>query len=413
MTPAITPWLLKLALSRLGAGTLIIIEPDGTRLRYGSGEPEAEMRLLSDRAWSAFLRGSLGLSDAYADGLWDSPDLVALVRLAARAMPVLDRLRLAAAPVLRPVELARAARRPNGRTQRRRDVAAHYDLGNELFSRMLDETMTYSCALFAEPGMSLEDAQRAKLDRVCQVLELGPQDRVLEIGTGWGSFALHAAITRGCHITTTTISREQHRHVARLVEAAGLSHLVTVLDRDFRDLEGQYDKLVSIEMIEAVGWRGFGDFLERCSDLLEPDGAMLLQAITMDDRAYAVEKATRSFIKEYIFPGGALPSLAVLTQALARRTDLRMLDLEDLTEHYVETLRCWRERFAGNVEGLTELGYDERFRRIWDLYLAYCEGGFAERRIGDVQVLLGKPGFRRAGRDADQASVGSLWRACA
>lgn len=418
MRPELTSRMLKLALSRLGAGTLTIVEPDGTRLTYGRGAPHAEMWLRSDDAWSAFLKGSLGLSDAYADGLWDTPDLVALVRLAARAMPVLDRVRLWASPVTAPVQLARATVRPAGRDQRRRDVAAHYDLGNELFSRMLDETMTYSCALFSEPGMSLEEAQFAKLDRVCDVLDLAPGDRVLEIGTGWGSFAIHAATTRGCQVTTTTISREQHRHVRERVEDAGLSGLITVLDRDFRDLGGRYDKLVSIEMIEAVGWRGFGGFLGHCSQLLEPDGAMLLQAITIDDRAYAVEKATRSFIKEYIFPGGALPSLSVLTQALARRTDLQVLDLEDLTEHYVETLRRWREKFVRNTGALAELGYDERFRRIWSLYLAYCEAGFAERRIGDVQILLGKPAFRRARRDDDRhddldEGQASALRACA
>ncbi len=382
------------ALSRLSVGSLTIIEPHGARLHFGRGAPHGTMHIHSDRAWPAFVRGSLGLADAYADGLWDSPDLVALVRLAARVMPSLDRARLLGAPLLRPIELARALRRPGGRTQRRRDVVAHYDLGNELFSRMLDTSMTYSCAIFADPEMSLEDAQLMKLERVCDKLDLGQDDRVLEIGTGWGSFALHAATTRGCQVTTTTISREQHRFVSERVAAAGLSDLVTVLETDFRDLRGRYDKLVSIEMIEAVGWRGFGGFFGRCSGLLDPDGAMLLQAITIDDRAYAVEKATRSFIKEYIFPGGALPSLPVISRAMARRTDLRMLDLEDLTEHYVETLRRWRANFVGHAGVLSEFGYDQRFRRIWTLYLAYCEGGFAERRIGDVQILLGKPGFR-------------------
>jgi cyclopropane-fatty-acyl-phospholipid synthase len=401
----LTKRLLTLALPRLGAGALTIVEPDGARLTYGTGALEAEMRLHSSQAWSAFLGGSVGLSDAYADGLWDSPDLVSLVRLAARAMPALDRVRLRAAPALRPIEVARALTRPAGLDRRRRDVAAHYDLGNTLFALMLDETMTYSSALFSEPGMSLEEAQLAKLERACRELDLDRDDRVLEIGTGWGSFALHAATTRGCHVTTTTISREQHRHVTERVEEAGLSHLVTVLDRDFRDLHGRYDKLVSIEMIEAVGWRGFGTFLERCSQLLESDGAMLLQAITIDDRAYAVEKATRSFIKEFIFPGGALPSLSVLTRALARRTDLQVLDLHDLTDDYVETLRIWRQRFLQNAALLSELGYDERFRRIWSLYLAYCEGGFAERRIAGAQILLGKPGFRRDRRVDDGAAV--------
>src|SRR5579875_1486697 len=258
---------------------------------------------------------------------------------------------------------------------------------------MLDPSMTYSCALFTRPGMSLEEAQLAKLERVCEQLELGPGQRVLEVGSGWGSFALHAAATRDCHVTTTTISREQHRMVTERVREEGLEDRVTVLDGDYRDLRGRFDRLVSIEMIEAVGWRGFGRFLGHCSKLLEPDGAMLLQAITIDERAYALEKASRSFIKEYIFPGGALPSVSVLARALARRTDMRLLDLFDLTEHYVETLARWRRRFVENTGLLANLGYDERFRRIWTLYLAYCEGGFAERRIGDVQMLLGKPRF--------------------
>ncbi len=404
--------LVGLALARLPTGTLTVVAPDGTRSCFGSGAPHAELRMHTDTVWSSFLHGSLGLAEAYARGDWDSPDLVGLVRLGARSMPALDRVRSALAPLSRPLELARAMARPYGREQRRRDVGAHYDLGNDLFSLMLDPTMTYSCALFAAPGMSLEEAQLAKLERVCATLALGRGDRVLEIGSGWGSFALHAAATRGCHVTTTTISEEQHRYVRGRVAEEGLAGLVTVLSCDYRDLRGRYDKLVSIEMIEAVGWRGFGPFLRRCATLLEPDGAMLLQAITIDDRAYNVEKASRSFIKEYVFPGGALPSLSVLATALARRTDLRILDLEDLTEHYPETLRRWRSRFQENAELLGQRGYDERFRRIWDLYLAYCEAGFMERRIGDVQLLLGKPAFRPAvaGRDGSRG-LGELERA--
>ncbi len=386
--------LLKQALSMSQTGTLTIVEPDGTRVRCGTGEPEAELHMRSEAVWPALLHGSLGLADAYASGLWESPDLVALVRLAARAMPALDRARELSIPVIRPFQLLRSVARPTGPLQRRRDIAAHYDLGNELFSQLLDPTLTYSCALFREPGMSLEEAQLAKLERVCDVLGLGRGDRVLEIGSGWGSFALHAATTRGCHVTTTTISREQHRHVRERVQREGLGELVTVLDQDYRELGGRYDRLVSIEMIEAVGWRGFGPFLHHCSGLLEPDGAMLLQAITIDDRAYTVEKASRSFIKEYIFPGGALPSVSVLARALARHTDLRFLDLEDLSDHYPETLRRWRTNLAENAPRLHELGYDERFHRIWTLYLAYCEAEFIEGRISDVQILLGKPQFR-------------------
>jgi cyclopropane-fatty-acyl-phospholipid synthase len=389
--------LVRLVLPHVRGGSLTVVDPGGAHRTYGAGAPSATIQLLSDDAWPAFLGGSLALADAYADGLWDSPDLVALIRFAARNMPPLDRLRRLAMPLLRPLDLYRAARRPRGRDQRRRDIAAHYDLGNELFSHMLDPTMTYSCALFTDPQMTLEQAQLAKLERICEKLDIGPEDRVLEIGTGWGSFALYAAATRGCHVTTTTISCEQHAYATERVRQAGLCDRVTILMNDYRDLSGSYDKLVSVEMIEAVGWQNFGGFLAHCSQLLEPDGAMLLQAITIDDRAYEVEKATRSFIKQYIFPGGALPSLAVLTLALARRTDLRMVGVDDIAGHYVETLRRWRIAFAANADALERYGYDERFRRIWLLYLAYCEGGFAERRIAAVQILLSKPSFRVAG----------------
>jgi cyclopropane-fatty-acyl-phospholipid synthase len=381
-------------LSRIQVGSLVICGPDGRRHRFGSGPPEATLNLRADRAWRSFLGGSLGLADAYADGLWDSPDLVAVVRLAARNMPVLDDWRRRIGPIVRPVQLLRAIRRPRGREQSRRDIAAHYDLGNDLFSRMLDPTMTYSCAIFDAPELTLEQAQRVKLECVCEKLELAAGQRVLEIGSGWGSFALYAAATRGCQVTTTTISREQYDYVIDRVQRAGLTDLITVLFEDYRDLAGRYDRLVSIEMIEAVGWQNIGRFLAKCASLLEPSGAMLLQAITIDDRAYAVERASRSFIKEYIFPGGSLPSAAVIAGKLARHTDLQPLDLEDITAHYVATLRCWRQSLLEHAGELAALGYDERFARVWELYLAYCEGGFAERRICDVQLLLAKPRFR-------------------
>jgi cyclopropane-fatty-acyl-phospholipid synthase len=265
---------------------------------------------------------------------------------------------------------------------------------------MLDPTLSYSCAVFEQPQMTLEQAQLAKLDRVCDKLDLGPGDRVIEIGTGWGGFAVHAASTRGCHVTTTTISRDQYEYAVKRVRDAGLADRVTVLMQDYRDLAGRYDKLVSIEMIEAVGWRQFGAFFAKCSDLLEPDGAMLLQAITIDDRAYEVEKASKTFINTRIFPGGCLPSLAVIARNVTRRTDLQQVDLEDITAHYVPTLHHWRENFAASTGELVPLGYDERFHRLWALYLAYCEAGFAERRICDVQLLLAKPKWRPAGEGA-------------
>ena len=273
----------------------------------------------------------------------------------------------------------------------RRDIAAHYDLGNELFELMLDPTLMYSCGVFEHRDATLEEASLTKLELVCEKLDLGPRDHVVEIGTGWGGFAVHAATTRGCRVTTTTISREQHEVAARRIREAGVEHLVDLRLDDYRDLRGSYDKLVSLEMIEAVGWQDFGTFFERCSELLAPNGTMLLQAITIDDRAYPVEKASKSFIRTYVFPGGCLPSLAVISRCVARRTDMRTVHLEDLTPHYAETLRRWRANFEAATGELEALGYDERFRRLWRLYLSYCEAGFAERRIGLVQTVLAKP----------------------
>ncbi len=401
-------------LDRIQIGSLVIVESGRARW-FGSGPPSAKLIVHSPLAWRALLRGSLGLADAYANGWVDSPDLVALIRLAARNGRAIDRPRRLLAPVLAPFQRLRALLRPVTRHRSRRDIAAHYDLGNELFARMLDPTLSYSCAVFEEPEMTLEEAQLAKLERVCEKLELEPGDHLLEIGTGWGALACYAARSRGCRVTTTTISREQYEYALAQVRAHGLRDRVTVLMQDYRDLSGRFDKLVSIEMIEAVGWRQFGRYFEKCSELLAPGGMMLLQAITIDDRAYEVEKASRSFIKRYIFPGGSLPSLAVITRSLARRTDLQVLALEDITDHYVQTLRHWRAAVLANARELDRLGYDERFRRIWTLYLAYCEGGFAERRIGDIQLLLHKPALSRvrlrgAARAAAPAGLGRIQR---
>ncbi|MEA2390477.1 MAG: cyclopropane-fatty-acyl-phospholipid synthase [Solirubrobacteraceae bacterium] len=377
-------------LRRIATGQLTVVEGDERRV-YGAGPPAATVEVHSPRLWRSLLRGSRGLAESYMEGLWSSPDLTAVIRLAARNVQRIDRLRRWVAPVWAPVQRGLGLVMRNTRRRSRRDISAHYDLGNELFELMLDPTMMYSCALFERPGMTLEEASVAKLERVCEKLDLGPDDHLLEIGTGWGSMAVHAASTRGCRVTTTTISREQHDFAVAAVRRAGLADRVTVLLEDYRDLRGTYDKLVSIEMIEAVGWQHFGTFFERCSRLLTPEGLMLLQAITIDDRAYAVEKAGKSFMNTYIFPNGCLPSLEVISRCVARRTDLRTVDLEDITPHYVETLRRWRASFQRHSGRAAELGYDERFRRLWTMYLCYCEAGFAESRIGDVQLLLAKP----------------------
>jgi len=388
-------------LARIHSGRLTVCE-GGRRHVFGSGTPQATVVIRSPRAWTAALRGSRGLAEAYAAGEWDSPDLTAVIRVAARNLGGLDRLRRRLAPVLAPWQRARGLVERNTPARSRRDIAAHYDLGNDLFELMLDPTMMYSAALFARRDMTLEEASRAKLDRICDKLDLGSGDDVVEIGTGWGGFAIHAASTRGCRVTTTTLSREQRALALERVRDAGLSDRVSVLLQDYRELAGAYDKLVSIEMIEAVGWKDFGTFFGRCASLLRPEGAMALQAITIDDRLYEAEKATRSFMKTLIFPHGCLPSVEVLARSVARHSDLRVVDLEDITAHYPETLRHWRANVEAASERLAQLGYDERFQRLWRLYLCFCEAGFAERRIGDVQVVLAKPRWhgRLATRDA-------------
>ena len=382
-------------LGRIRVGSLTVVE-SGQSYVFGSGAPAATIVVHSPGVWPMLMRGSRGLAESYAQGLWDSPDLVAVVRLAARNVEVLDRWRARLAPVRTPFQTARGMVIRNTRMRSRKDIAAHYDLGNELFTRMLDSTMSYSCALFEHPGMTLEEAQVAKFERICEKLELGPEDRLVEIGTGWGGLAIHAAATRGCRVTTTTISREQRDYALAEVGRAGLSERVEIRLQDYRDVRGSYDKLVSVEMIEAVGWQHFGTFFATCSQLLAPHGAMLLQAITIDDRAYEVEKASRSFMNTHIFPNGCLPSLEVIARHVARRTDMQTLHLEDLTPHYVRTLVRWREQFLAHADDLERIGYDDRFRRLWTLYLAYCEAGFAERRICEVQIVLGKPHYRRS-----------------
>ncbi|HEY1775830.1 MAG TPA: cyclopropane-fatty-acyl-phospholipid synthase family protein [Solirubrobacteraceae bacterium] len=358
--------------------------------------PRVVLTIHDARFYTGLLRGSLGLSECYADGCFDCDDLAELARLAALNMPALDRWRRGVRPLIALPQASAAWLSRNTRQRSRRRIAAHYDLGNELFGLMLDETMTYSCAIFEAPGASLHEAQLAKLDRICRKLDLGPKDHVLEIGAGWGGFAIHAASRYGCRVTATTISAEQRRLALERIARAGLEDRISVIAEDYRDLRGSFDKLVSIEMIEAVGWQYFDTFFERCASLLKPDGAMLLQAITIDERAYDVEKAKKSFANTYVFPGGCLPSLEVITRSVARVTDLRPLALEDITAHYVKTLRCWRENFHGQLDRVRSLGYDGRFQRMWDLYLAYCEGGFGGGRIADVQLLLAKPHFRAA-----------------
>jgi cyclopropane-fatty-acyl-phospholipid synthase len=369
---------------------------EGPRVR-AFGPADADLRatvtIRDAAAWRGPLHGSVGLGEGYVDGLWETDDLVALIRIAARELRHLDGLRGAVARPRGLLHRIRGLVPENTRTGARQNISAHYDLGNDLFASFLDERMMYSCAYFPREGASLEEAQVAKLDRICEQLRLGPESRLLEIGSGWGGLAVHAAREHGCQVTTTTISREQHELASRRVQEAGLGERVTVLLEDYRDLEGHYDRLVSVEMIEAVGWQNFDDFFRRCDQLLTADGLMLLQAITIDDEMYEAEKGTRSFANTHVFPGGCLPSREAIADSVRRVTSMRQVWLDDITAHYPPTLAAWRERFLGAWERLRPGGYDERFRRLWDFYLSSSEAGFRERRIGDVQALFAKPGW--------------------
>ena len=399
MRPGADPWRLVVhaVLRRIRAGSIEIDEryPGGEVRRFGpdSAPRRARVEVHDPRVYRRIARSkSIAFGQTWAERLWETDDLPALLRIAARDIGRGDALRRRIAPLLVPFQRLATLRMLNTRRGARTNIAAHYDLGNEMFELFLDrEAMMYSSAYFETGTESLERAQHIRLERICDALELKPADHLLEIGTGWGGMAVHAASSRGCRVTTTTISREQREYAEGRVAAAGLEDLVTVLGSDYRDLDGTYDKLVSLEMIEAVGWEWFDRFFGDCSRLLGPAGLFFLQAIVMDDGAYEFEKRTRSFANEVVFPGGCLPSVASIQSSIARETDLRTIALEDISTSYVLTLRAWRERFEEASERLEELGYDDRFRRTWQFYLAFSEAGFAEARIRDVQMLFAKP----------------------
>ena len=344
---------------------------------------------------AAAAQGSVGAGEAYMDGLWRCDDLVALVRLLVINRDRLDAMETGLARVGGWLLRGWHALRRNTRAGSRRNIAAHYDLGNPLFELFLDESMMYSSAIFTDANESLEQAQWRKLERICRKLDLKPTDHLVEIGTGWGGLAVHAASRFGCRVTTTTISKEQHALALERVAAAGLSDRVTVLLNDYRDLQGEYDKLVSIEMVEAIGHQYLETYLAKCASLLKPDGLALIQAITIEDHRYQQALGSVDFIKRFIFPGSFIPSVSALTGAAAKASDLRLVNLEDIGPSYALTLRHWRQRFLGRLDEVRRLGYDERFIRMWEFYLCYCEGGFIERSIGDVHLLLARPGNRR------------------
>jgi cyclopropane-fatty-acyl-phospholipid synthase len=385
------------ALSRMRGGRLEV-EDGGQRFSLGPprAELDARIEVRDPRAYRWALRGSTGLGEGYVEGLWATDDLVSVIRIACRNLPAWDRWRGRIHPLVGPLQRVVDLVPRNTRAGAAANISAHYDLGNELFESFLDRRLIYSCAYFPEPRSSLDDAQLAKLERICDRLELGPDDHVLEIGTGWGGFAIHAATTRGCRVTTTTISREQHAYAVDRVHEAGLDGRVEVLLRDYRDLGGTYDKLVSIEMIEAVGWQYFPAFFAKCAELTRSEGAMFLQAIVIQDDLYEAEKAARSFSNKHIFPGGCLPSQSLITR-LAAASGLRIDWAEEISAHYARTLAAWRDRFNHAWPGLRARGYDERFARLWNFYLGSSEAGFRERRIRDLQIVLAKGDSRPDG----------------
>ena len=345
--------------------------------------------------WRLALRGSIGVAEGYMEGEWTCDDLPALVRIFVLNQDALLGLEKGLTRLIMPLLRLLYARRDNNRRGSRANIAAHYDLGNEFYRLFLDDTLMYSAAIFPTPQTGLREASIAKNDRICRKLELNPNDHLLEIGAGWGGFALYAAQHYGCRVTTTTISQEQYQLACERVREAGLQDRITVLCQDYRDLRGSYDKLVSIEMIEAVGERHLSGYFRACAQLLKPQGMMLLQAITIADQKYQQYRREVDFIQYYIFPGGFLPSLSAIADKLAHSTDFRIFHLEDIGAHYATTLRHWRERFLANLERVRALGFPESFIRMWEYYLCYCEGGFRERTIGTVQLLLTKPQCRR------------------
>lgn len=340
--------------------------------------------------------GSIGAGEAFMSGHWQVDDLTALIRIFLCNRELLDGMDGRWAWLTMPVQKLLHRLNRNTAKGSRRNISAHYDVGNDFFALFLDESLMYSSAIFTDSTITLHEAQVARLDHICGKLQLKPTDRLLEIGTGWGGFALHAATRYGCHVTTTTISKQQYDLTCERVATAGLNDRITVLYNDYRDLRGQYDKLVSLEMIEAVGSHYFDAYFRACSRLLKPEGMMLLQAITIADQRFEAAKRSVDFIQRYIFPGSCLPSITAMSVSIARTTDMRLFHLEDIGPHYATTLRTWRDNLYRNREHIRTLGYSDQFFRMWEFYFCYCEGGFTERVISDVQMLLTKPGNRRA-----------------
>ncbi len=398
----VTQWAKRAFLSGLGgvSGGRLTVECPGRTYQFGrSGELDATLIVHDDRFFLRALTGSdIGIGESFMDGDWTSPDLVPLARLMLRNRRVLDgqnrvvgALRSLAGGVARRL-------RDNSLAGSRRHIHQHYDLGNDFFRLFLDHDLRmYSCGYFESPRDSLETSQAQKVDRICRTLALSPSDHVLEIGSGWGGFAVWAATRYGCRVTTTTISDEQYRHVCEWRSTLGeAGSRIEVLRSDYRELTGRFDKVVSIEMFEAVGLHHYDDYFKAVDRLLAPEGSMLLQTITVDDQWFPHYHGTPDWIEKYIFPGGELASVGEILKSIARTTSLSMYHAENVGTHYARTLRLWRARFHRSLDRVRALGFDDRFTRMWDLYLASCEAAFLERHTGLFQLLLVKNGAQRA-----------------
>lgn len=390
--------LLLKAFAQAEFGTLVICDPDGEYECRGSKDASAIQARIDVQDSACYrdmvLGGSIGAAEAYMTGDWTSPDLTAVIRFMSRNLNALNRMESGLARLAQPFQRLYHWNNRNTEKGSRRNIAAHYDLGNDLFQLFLDPTMMYSAGIFPSPYATMEQASVTKLDRICQKLDLQPHDHVIEIGTGWGGFAIHAATHYGCKVTTTTLSQQQHDYARNEIRARGLEDNITLLLQDYRDLKGEYDKLVSIEMVEAVGHQYYGAYFETLGRLLKPNGIGLIQAITIDHKRYQTAIKNVDFIQRYIFPGSCIPSVNALLQNCSDHSDLQLTHFEDITPHYARTLREWRHAFFRNLDKIKALGYNDEFVRMWDFYFCYCEGGFEERVIGDVQLLFAKPGYR-------------------
>ncbi len=388
--------LLTKPLSQLRNGQITLNDSSGSVVLGEPGDLHTTIRVRDTRFFRhAVLGGTLSVAESYLRGDWDCDDLTALFRIFVRNMDTADQLDRGPSRLMQLTNRWYHWMHSNTKSGSRRNIHAHYDLGNDFFKLWLDDTLAYSSGIFATPEATLRDASLEKLDRVCRKLQLSPQDHVVEIGTGWGGFALHAASRYGCRVTTTTISQQQYDLARERIRAAHLSDRVEVLLCDYRDLTGKYDKLVSIEMIEAVGQKFFDTYFRKCGELLKPTGSFVLQAIVMPERRFDAYLRSVDFIQRYVFPGGCLPSIAAVLDSTGRSSDLRFVHGEDFAPHYSETLRRWRLAFHAKLDQVRQQGYSEAFIRLWDYYLCYCEAVFAERYVGVVQLQFDKPQCRR------------------